>query len=181
MKTRPVCLAVLVLALVSAPGQAAESLDRLFERLRDAPDTPSAERVEQRIWQAWLQSGDAAADALMQRGLQAMDRGDFGAAVTRFTALVELRPDYAEGWNKRATAYYLMGELERSVADIERTLALEPRHFGALSGMGLIFLAREDFNGALDAFRQVLEIHPRSLSARLHVERLEKLLKGRAV
>ena len=110
-----------------------------------------------------------------------MDRGEFGDAVSVFTRLIELRPDYAEGWNKRATAYFLMREMENSVADIERTLALEPRHFGALSGMGLIFLSREDFHGALDAFRQVLKIYPRSISAHIHVERIEKLLQGRAV
>lgn len=177
--------AALLLALVTAfsgmrAGSAA-GLDRLFELLREAPDSLSAQIVEQQIWQAWLSPGDAEADTLLKQGMQAMDRGEFGEAVTVFSHLIELRPGYAEGWNKRATAYYLMREMQNSVADIERTLALEPRHFGALSGMGLIFLAREDLHGALGAFRQVLKIHPRSPSANYHVEQIEKLLQGRAV
>ena len=85
-------------------------------------------------------------------------------------------PDYAEGWNKRATVHYLKGDYSASVIDIERTLALEPRHFGAISGMGLIFMARGDEAGALKAFKEVLKIHPHARGAQFHVEELRKKL-----
>ena len=102
-------------------------------------------------------------------------------AVERFTELIAAAPNFAEAWNKRATAYYLMERYEDSVRDIERTLALEPRHFGAISGMGLIFLQLGDEVGALDAFEKVLEIHPHARGARFHVERLRERLRGKQI
>jgi len=165
---------------VASAVSVAEDLDALFRSLREAPSVEAAGQVEARIWALWSQSGDARVDALLAEGIVDMQAGELEAAADIFTLVVEAKPDFAEGWNKRATVLYLMDELDRSVADIQRTLALEPRHFGAISGMGLIFLERGDLAGALGAFEQVLAIHPRSRSARVHVERIRELLRPRA-
>jgi tetratricopeptide (TPR) repeat protein len=103
----------------------------------------------------------------------------FDDAITIFSQITESAPRFAEGWNKRATAYYLNDDLVASVEDIRRTLALEPRHFGAISGMGLIFLSRGDEAGALDAFEAVLAIHPHAHGTRERVEELRQLLRER--
>lgn len=181
--SRARCLAgalLLVLAAAAWADQRAPELGQLFTELVGAVDEGQAAAVEQRIWRLWLQSGDASVDARLQRGIAAMQVGDLDQAVQHFTAVVERAPTFAEGWNKRATAHYLRHDLPASVADIERTLALEPRHFGAISGMGLIFLERGDLLGALDAFERVLAIHPRSHSAAVHVRRIRERLRGRS-
>jgi Flp pilus assembly protein TadD len=98
-----------------------------------------------------------------------MAEGEFKLAADWFGKVIQLAPDFAEGWNKRATAHYLADDLDASVRDIQKTLALEPRHFGALSGLGLIFMQRGDLAGALAAFEQVLVVHPNSAQARVHV------------
>ena len=133
-------------------------LGELFVALVEAPDSTTAVTIEAAIWQIWLDGGDASLNELMVQGIEAMNARRFRDAVGRFTALIDSAPAFAEAWNKRATVYYLMDRFEDSVRDIERTLALEPRHFGAISGMGLIFLQRGDEEGALGAFEKVLEI-----------------------
>ena len=156
-------------------------LGELFAALSEAPDPEGALEVESAIWEIWLDGGDSALNQLMVRGIAAMSANRFRDAAGRFTELILAAPAFAEAWNKRATVYYLMNRLEDSVRDIERTLALEPRHFGAISGMGLIFLQRRDEAGALDAFEKVLEIHPHARGARFHVERLRERLQGRRI
>ena len=126
-----------------------------------------------------MSSGRDDIDGIMREGIEAMQSGRFGEAIEDFDRIVEMAPDFAEGWNKRATAYYLNDELSESVHDIQRTLELEPRHFGAISGMGLIFLKRGDPLGALDAFEAVLQIHPHSRGTRFRVEMLRQELLGR--
>ena len=117
----------------------------------------------------------------MAEGVDAMNRRQFDVALTAFDRIVQLAPEFAAGWNKRATVYYLRDELEESVEDIRRTLALEPRHFGAISGMGLIFLERGDEGAALRAFESVLEINPHARGAQLRVEFLRAKLRGNAI
>ena len=156
-------------------------LPELFGALVEAPDLATALPIEAAIWHIWLDGGDSALNDLMARGVQAMNANRFEDAVGRFTELIHAAPTFAEAWNKRATVYYLLDRLEDSVRDIERTLALEPRHFGAISGMGLIFLERGDEEGALDAFEKVLEIHPHAQGARFHVERLRERLQGKQI
>lgn len=154
-------------------------LDALFEVLGAATSVDAARRAEFSIWQVWLEGGDPVVDELMGDGVAAMAAGDLSLAEARFSAVVERAPGFAEGWNKRATVYYLQGRLDESVRDIERTLALEARHFGAMSGMGLIFLHTGDEVGALRAFEAVLRVHPFSPTAAQQAERLKKMLESR--
>ena len=176
----------LLAASLAAPMEAAADqrdprLDELFIELSAAPDSETALGIEAAIWQIWLDGGDSSLNELMGQGIEAMYANRFRDAAGRFTDLIGAAPAFAEAWNKRATVYYLMDRLEDSVRDIERTLALEPRHFGAISGMGLIFLQRGDEEGALGAFEKVLEIHPHARGAQFHVQRLRERLRGRRI
>jgi tetratricopeptide (TPR) repeat protein len=153
-------------------------LDALFARLAQKDD-PNWEKVQNEIWATWSQSGSAAMDLLLLRAGRAMDSGDGELALRYLDDLVRLKPDFAEGWNKRATVYFLLNEYGHSVADIERTLALEPRHFGALSGLGMILERVGDKKGAMRAYRRGLEIHPNLPNAAANVERLSPDVDGR--
>ena len=180
----PVAFVALFAGLAPAPAPGAQDdarLPALFEKLADAADSTTAQAIEADIWSIWLESGDPRVDRLMAEGIEAMNEGRHEAALERFDRIVVLAPGFAEGWNKRATVYWLLGRPEDSVADIRRTLALEPRHFGALSGMGLIFLERGDIEGALRAFEAVLAISPESPGTREKVEVLRERLRDREV
>ena len=181
-----VLVAVLLAAsLAGAPGVAADQRDPrlpgLFAVLAGAAGPAQALRTEGAIWEIWLDGGDPALNGIMVQGVAAMSANRLRDAAERFTELILAAPEFAEAWNKRATVYYLMDRYEDSVRDIERTLALEPRHFGAISGMGLILLERGDEEGALGAFEKVLEVHPYAPGARFHAERLRKRLEGRRI
>ena len=173
--------AALAGSMAAAADQRDPRLEELFIALSAAPDPESALGIEGAIWRIWLDGGDSTLNELMGEGIAAMSTNRLRDAAGRFTDLILAAPGFAEAWNKRATVYYLMNRLEDSVRDIERTLALEPRHFGAISGMGLIFLRRGDEEGALEAFEKVLEIHPHARSAQFHVQRLRERLRGRRV
>ena len=165
--------------LPAAADQTDPRLDTLFELLRTSDDPDRIGYAERYIWGIWLESGRKDVDQLMRGGLAAMNGGRFRESIAAFDRIVDLAPGFAEGWNKRATAYYLAGELDESVRDVEQTLSLEPRHFGALSGLGLIRLAQGDELGALLAFEAVLEVHPHASAAVFHVRRLRAKLKVR--
>ena len=179
-----ICAWFVLVAFLAVPaGTTADQRDPrlgdLFVSLAGAPDAGRALGIEAAIWQIWLDGGKPALNEMMARGIDAMNANRFRDAVERFSELIAAEPSFAEAWNKRATVYYLMDRYEESVRDIERTLALEPRHFGAISGMGLIFLRRGDEVGALDAFEKVLEIHPHARGARFYVEQLRERRGGR--
>lgn len=171
-------LLALVLPILASPAFADEArLDALFEALARA-DEPGWERIEDEIWAEWSETGSATLDLLLQRGREAMSDGDTVAAVEHFTALVENAPDFAEGYNARATAYFDAGLFGPSMADIARVLTLEPRHFGALAGLGVILEETGALQGALEAFRAARAIHPHRPDLREAVERLEAELQG---
>ena len=173
--------AALAVPSMSASDQTDPRLGELFVELAGERDPERILTAETAIWRIWLDGGEPSLNEGMARGIHAMNTNRFDDAVERFTELIAAAPNFAEAWNKRATVYYLMERYEDSVRDIERTLALEPRHFGAISGMGLIFLQLGDEVGALDAFEKVLEIHPHARGARFHVERLRERLRGRQI
>lgn len=162
-------------------GQNDPRLDSLFISLKETTEPEEAAQVEDSIWALWGLSGDDEIDELMTIGIRAVAEHDGETALTAFNEIILRAPNYAEGWNKRATLFYLAGEHELSMADINKTLALEPRHFGAYSGLGLVFIALGDERGALDAFERALEIHPHMDGAETHIRELREIVKGRGV
>lgn len=138
----------------------AHGLDVLFERLKDASNLQEAEQTAREIAELWLQSGSATADLLMQRAMTLSEAGNRPLALSLFDKLVLVAPDWPEAWNQRATARYLAGDPDGAMADINKTLKLEPRHFGALEGMGLILRAEGFDSAALQVFKKALSIFP---------------------
>ena len=184
------CLALFILPIfilvssITAPVRAGQNdprLSVLFDRLQSTKDETEAAEVTRWIWAIWIESENETINTLMAKGIEEMSRQNFVEAVTTFTNVVEADPNFAEGWNKRATVYYLMGEYSASILDVEQTLALEPRHFGALSGLGLIYLALGDGWKALKAFEGALKVNPHLTSAQIHVEELRKYLHGKPI
>lgn len=153
-------------------------LDALFERLQAQQEPADAAALEQQIWQIWIESEDAASSQLMRRGMAAMADGDHEVALEAFDDLVDQAPDFAEAWNKRATLYYLLGRLDESVNDIQRTLELEPRHFGALSGLALIYDAVENPEAAIRSLEAALEINPHLRGSQERIDGLRQRMKG---
>ena len=156
-------------------------LDYYFDQLKSVSDPAEARQIEQSIWMMWGQSGSDTLDLLMARGEEAMATQAFDKALALFNSVIEYKPDFAEGWNRRATLYYLMGEYEASIKDIDRTLALEPRHFGALSGLGLVNVALNRLEVALKAFRRALAVNPQLRGTRQNIKALEKKIRGEAI
>lgn len=146
------------------------SLDFLFGALKAAPDQASAKHVEARIWAAWSQTKSDTTALLMSRAKVAMTAKKNDVALQLLDSVVKLRPDYVEGWNQRATLFYLQNDYDRSLADIRQVLAREPRHFGALAGLGMIMQEIGEEKRALEAFRKAIEVNP-------HLERIPDLVK----
>ena len=173
--------ATLSFATIGMAAQNDPRLPALFDHLKSLPNAVSAAETEQEIWAIWHVSGNEEIDRMMVVGIHAMSRREFKRALTTFDAIIERAPGFAEGWNKRATLYYLLGRFADSKADIARTLSLEPRHFGALSGLGLVYLALDDEDSALAAFDRALDIHPNLVGAETHIRALRDKLHGRGV
>lgn len=170
-------IAVLIFATVLIPAAASAAqndprLNDLFTRLRATSNPEEAKVIELSIWQIWSESGDPATDSLMDLGETAMQGHDLAGALGLFNAITERSPDFAEGWNKRATVLFMMGQPEQAAEDVARVLSLEPRHFGALSGLGLIDMELHRDNDAIAAFQQALRINPNMPDAKAHLEEL---------
>jgi tetratricopeptide (TPR) repeat protein len=171
-------LLISVLASVLSFGPVAMARqDDLFSRLKLTSDVQEARLIEGLIWTLWFESGNPEIDRLIEAGNDAMGAGRYDDALARFTRVIERDPAFAEGWNRRVTLYYLMGDLDASVRDIQETLAREPRHFGALSGLGLINLALEHWNSAVKAYDEALRVNPFLPGAKKNVEDLRKKLE----
>jgi tetratricopeptide (TPR) repeat protein len=162
-------------------GDRVRNLDFLFDALKAAPDDASAKAVEERIWALWLASGSDTANLLMNRVKTAVEAQDLDLALKLLSAIIELKPDYVEAWNRRATIYYMKRDFGRSLADIRQVLAREPRHFGAISGLGMIFQEFGDDKNALAVFRRALAIHPRLQRIPDLVKRLSEKVEGRDI
>ncbi len=160
--------------------QTAEELPALFTLLASEKDPNASKAIEGQIWQLWLEAPDKNAASLISQVSQAMAVGQLDIALRLSNQLVDSSPDFAEGWNKRATVHYLMENFDNSVADIRETVRLEPRHFGAISGLGLIFMRTKNMQAALEAFEQVLAISPASINAQQSAERARSEL-GREI
>ena len=135
-------------------------LEELFQQLQTTESRAETELLQADIWQVWLDTGTPKTDQWMAQGLTAMSDQEYDEAIDLFTQIIEAQPQYAEGWNKRATAYYLRGNYKAAIDDIERTLALEDRHFGALSGLVSIYRTIGDDRGALRTLERLADIMP---------------------
>lgn len=166
-----------VMAGVSLAQTRSEKLDALFTQLLNPPEG-DWESVEQDIQKIWSESGSDAMDLLLERGRRAMADGDLAKAVEHFTALTDHAPDFAEGWNARATAFFLMEEYGLSIADIQMTLKLNPRHFGALAGLGMIFETLDQPESALKAYRAAKAVHPFRPDLEEAIKRLQEKTQG---
>ncbi len=154
----------------SGRGERIYSLDTLFEGLKIAPDAESAKAIEDRIWALWMVSGSDTCNLLMGRAKAAAEGKDYDLAVKLLDAVIELKPGYTEGWNRRATLYFLEKDYGHALADLREVLVREPRHFGALSGIGLILQEIGDDKHALEAYRRALAINP-------HLENIDEIVK----
>jgi tetratricopeptide (TPR) repeat protein len=147
------------------------NIEFLFGALKAAPDPESAKLVENRILTLWLVSGSDTADLLMTRVKTAIDAKEFDLAIELLNAVVEIKPDYVEGWNRRATVHFLKKDFSAAIVDIRQVLAREPRHFGALAGLGMIMQELGEDKRALEVFRRALDVHP-------HLQRIPDLVKS---
>ena len=159
-----------------------ETLQQLFSNLQQADDGETANDIALKIWDRWMStSGDTATDELMERGVYYMQTGNLQVAEDVFSNIIEKHPDYAEAWNKRATVRFLRSNWSGSADDIAQVLAIEPKHFGALSGLAMIRLHQGEYSSALSIYEKVLEIHPFSPDAITYIPKLQDMLKGTAL
>ena len=162
-------------------GNRTRGLDFLFGALKVAPDDASARYVEARIWSIWTQTSSDTASLLMSRAKTAADAKNYDVALKLLDKITALRPDYIEAWNRRATILYLKNDYTGALADIRQVLAREPRHFGALAGLGMIMQDIGDDRRALDAFRRALAINPRLERVPEMVKTLTEKVEGRDI
>ena len=162
----------------TASVQPASTLDTLFAELKRERDERQAKRISERIWAKWRDSGSATANLLMQWADKAMADNKNGLALDLLDQVVVLMPEYPEGWNRRATLNYTLGHHDKSMSDISRVLALEPRHFGAIAGMAAILAASGNDELELKAWEQMLEIYPANRQAQTRLGELADKLAG---
>jgi tetratricopeptide (TPR) repeat protein len=148
----------------------------LLERLRDQDDDVRG-YAEQGLWLLWTRSGDPAVDRALAEGSALMAAGQLPEAIAIFSEIIRRRPAFAEGWNKRATAYFLAGDYRRSLADCAQVIKRNPRHFGALSGYGQIYFRLEQFDKAIEYWRRALQVNPNMSGVRTNIEGAEQLLR----
>ena len=169
------------LSAAPSDAQMQSSLDDLFSKLKRERNEAAAQRIAAQIWQDWTDSGSDTANLLMQRADAAMKAKKYNVALDLLDQVVVLFPDFAEGFNRRATVHFMMQDFSKSMTDIARTLELEPRHFGALSGMAGILEATGRKKEALEAYQQVLAIYPMMRSAQAEVAKLSDDLAGEGI
>lgn len=193
--------AALAAVLIAAPAQAApddvvgppaklpqvprgdrlRNLDFLFGALKVAPNEESAKAIEERIWAVWMISPSDTANLLMSRVRTAVEQKDTDLAIQLLDGIIAIKPDYVEAWNRRATLYYMKKDYGRALADIREVLRREPRHFGALSGLGLILQDIGDDKHALEAYRRALAVYPRLQRIPDVVKDLQQKVEGRDI
>lgn len=187
MKTHPVTLVkrllwiAILFPIVTFGDQTDGRLDELFATLHSSEDAMVRQRTILTIWEIWFESDREDIDGLMEEGGNALRFGQLERAEQIFTQVIEISPEFSEGWNRRATVRYYQRDYTGSLDDIKRTLTLEPRHFGAIWGRGMILVLQRNFTGAIRAFEQLLEINPYSRDAIRRIELLKKELAKNSV
>jgi tetratricopeptide (TPR) repeat protein len=162
-------------------GARTHNLDFLFGALKVAPDEASAKSIEDRIWAQWLVSGSDTCNLLMVRVKNAIEADNYDLAIRLLDAIIEIRPKYVEAWNRRATVFFLKKDYGSALSDLRQVLAREPRHFGALAGLGAIMQDIGDEKHALDAYRRALEIDPHLKGVADKVKTLVDKVEGRDI
>ena len=162
-------------------GDSPRNLDFLFGALKVAPDDVTAKAIEERIWALWAASRSDTTTLLMSRVQAAIEQKDIDLAIKLLDAVIKIKPKYVEAWNRRATIYYMKKDYGHALADIREVLKREPRHFGALSGLGLIMQDIGDDKQALEVYRRALAIHPRLQRIPDLVKTLQEKIEGRDI
>jgi len=158
-----------------------EQLDALFQTLKSASSKETAKAAENSIWRLWLQSGSDTIDLLMNWAMKAMEAKDYAVALDFLDRVILMKPQFAEGWNKRATVYFLLDDYSKSIADIGKTLALEPRHFGALSGLGMIMRELGEDKRAIEAYQKALAVDPNLEGVQKALDELQAKAAGKQI
>lgn len=180
----PRLIALCCLTLLSFTAQADQNdprLEDLFKRLQSAQSLSEAAPVEDLIWQIWFEHDDSAIARQMALGVSQMNANELGAALATFDRLVQSAPNFAEAWNRRATLHYMMGNYAASEADIVQTLRLEPFHFGALSGRGLVLISQGQYEAARNAFSRALEVNPNMPEVKNNIDEINRFLSTRTI
>jgi tetratricopeptide (TPR) repeat protein len=167
--------------LIGFADQTDQRLDGLFQTLQTSQDATALGEAEATIWEIWYESGEDDIDALMLEAAQLVRRGDLADAELIYSRIIEAMPQFSEGWNRRATVRFYQNDYAGSLDDIEQTLKLEPRHFGAIWGLGMILGSQRDYQRAINAFEMLLEIKPNAGDARPRIELLKQELARESV
>lgn len=174
-------LLVFCFPVISSADQTDQRLDALFQTLQTSQDADVLLEAEAAIWEIWYESGKESIDAMMLEAAGLVREGDLRGAEMIYSKIIEEVPEFSEGWNRRATVRFYQRDYEGSLNDIEQTLKLEPRHFGAFWGLGMILGSQQDFERAIIAFERLLEIKPNATDARPRIELLKQELAKQSV
>ena len=180
MKYINLILVFLFLTLPVKSDQLDTRLPNLFQKLYVTTDDYQINEITKKIWDIWHETNDIKIETDFYRGMESMRTRDFIMSIAFFTRVIEKKPNFAEAWNKRATVYYMMGDFDKSMYDINETLKLEPRHFGAMDGMELIFMHLQQYEKAIKIFEQMLEIFPNNQTIKNKKKLMEENLSKSA-
>ena len=171
-----ISISLLFASKIALADQNDPRLNNLFKKLNETENQDEIRDLISDIWNIWYEVDDPKVIEYFEKGIQAMNLRNYPLAIRFFNNLIEEDPNFAEGWNKRATVHFMMGNFDQSMQDIIKTLELEPRHFGALDGMGLIFIHQGQFQQALDLYDKMLEIFPFSVKTMDKKERIQSFI-----
>ena len=171
-----VSISLLFASKIALADQNDPRLNNLFKKLNETENQDEIRDLISDIWNIWYEVDDPKVIEYFEKGIQAMNLRNYPLAIRFFNNLIEEDPNFAEGWNKRATVHFMMGNFDKSMQDIIKTLELEPRHFGALDGMGLIFIHQGQFQQAIDVYDKMLEIFPFSVKTMDKKERIQSFI-----
>jgi len=173
-------LSIIIFLFLSTTSAKADQndprLNNLFKKLSDTENQEEISDLIKNIWNIWYEVDDPKVIEYFEKGIQAMRIRNYPLAVRFFNNLIEEDPNFAEAWNKRATVYFMMGDFDKSMQDIIKTLELEPRHFGALDGMSLIFIHQGQYQQAIDVYDKMLQIFPFSIKTMEKKESIKSLI-----